>query len=380
MKTGSVVLIRNAASTDFGGGEKVPVYIARQAKKKGLEVYLFSHSEKVLRFAKQEKVPHIKTWWLPIQNWSGARILLTPFYFLWLMVLFIHYTYLFKTLRAKLVHVQSKDDFIAGSMAASLCGAKVLWSDYADLKHIWRNVDVWYKNPIGKLVRWSAKHTDEILVVSREDQRLIEATMPGHPVLKKLRVVYNGAFDSYQRRKGGSQGQFTFISTARLVTDKGIAELITAFNQLSKEHPSSRLLIVGDGPEAKDFKKLPLPGVKVEFVGHVKDPRTYLSKSDVFVLPTYHEGFSLALVEACMEGLPIITTRVGGNTEIITDGTNGILIPPKNVSALHSSMRRILEDEKLRKKLGRNARDTYLSKFNFEKIIDDEFLKRYVSA
>ena len=76
-----------------------------------------------------------------------------PFYILWQLLLTIYYAIQFSRFKADVVHLQSKDDFIAGSIAGKLVGAKVIWTDHADLKHVWKNLCVKYKNPTGKLLR-----------------------------------------------------------------------------------------------------------------------------------------------------------------------------------------------------------------------------------
>ncbi len=376
----NAILIRNAASTDFGGGEKIPVYIAREISKQNINSYVFSSSKKLLNFAKEQNVNYKKTWWWSWQNWSGPKVILTPIYFVWQIILTIYYLVLFAQYKPSVVHLQSKDDFIAGTVAARLYGAKVIWSDYADLKHVWKNVTIWYKNPIGKAVLWASRFTSEILVVSREDLRLISVNLPTNMVLRKMSVVYNGAFDTHITPPARlDTDPLTFISTARLVTDKGINELIDAFEKLKNHYPNVQLTIVGDGPERATFqqKAETIPGIT--FVGHTSNPVEYLSKAQVFVLPTYHEGFSVALVEACMQGLAIITTQVGGNLEIIKGNYNGILIPTKDTEALYNAMNSLVLDANMRNTLGTNARLVYEKDFNFETIITNQFVPRYSS-
>lgn len=376
MRKSTVILIRNAAPSDFGGGERVPVFIAREVlNKRDITPLIFSRSRKLLDFADANDVPHKKTWWWSQQNWSGIRIILTPIYFLWQIVLFIYYLALFTWYRPRVVHIQSKDDFIAGTYAARLSGAEVIWSDYADLKHIFRNHRTWYKNPIGKSVYLAAHFTKEIIVVSKEDLLLISENIPEGPVKQKMKVVYNGAFDSY--KPVDKYETFTFISTGRLVTDKGIGELIDAFKKFNAKYADSRLYLLGDGPERELFEKKAADNKAIHFLGYKQNPLEYVAKSHVFLLPTYHEGFSLAIVEACMLGLPVIATNVGGNPEIIRDGETGLLVKSKNVESLYAAMLEVYKNDELRKRLSEAARNEYVTKFNYEKIINDTFMDLY---
>lgn len=380
MKKSSVIIIRNAAPHDFGGGERVPVFIAREVlRNTNLRPVVFSRSRKLLEFASVNNVPHRRTWWWSQQNWSGWRIALIPAYLMWQIVLFVYYTaYLFPQYRPRVVHVQSKDDFIAATLAARIHRAKVVWSDHADLKHIFRNLSVWYKNPVGKLVYLTSYLVDWIAVVSREDLRLISQHVPPGKVRDKMKVVYNGAFDS--RRTVKKYQHFTIVSTGRLVIDKGIGELIDAFVKFNRSHGKSQLYLIGDGPERKRFEQQAGSHPAIRFLGYQKNPLKYVEKSHIFSLPTYHEGFSLGLVEACMLGLPVIATNVGGNPEIIHSGKSGLLIPTMDASALHDAICKLYNSSRLRSKLSAGAREAYETKFNFAHIIQYNFINYYESV
>lgn len=369
------LLIRNAAPTDFGGAERIPVFIAKELQKHNFEVLILSRSSKLLAFAKQEGVQSKRSFWWSRQNWSGLKALLFPAYLVWQAVLFVYYVVTFRNERPSVVHLQSKDDFIAGTLAAKLLNIPVFWSDYADLKHIFMNHTTWYKNPVGKLVYFAAHFTSKIVVVSKEDLRAVAALLPHGVVKDKLVVIYNGVFDTHKKRPKS----IDFISTARLVTDKGIKELLEAFALLVKDFPKATLSVVGDGPEADTFKhqanKLNLKGVT--FHGHQHNPLKFLEESRIFVLPTYHEGFSIALLEAFMEGLAVITTRVGGNPEIVDDKQNGLLVRAKNTEELYLAMRELMQNPEIVQSFGKSARKKYIANFNFETIISDKFLPLY---
>jgi len=376
MRKNVVILIRNAMPFDFGGGERVPVFIARETNRDdSLESIVFSRSKKLLDFAATNGVTHKRTWWWSRQNWSGANALLLPIYFLWQIILFFYYSALFAYYRPSVIHIQSKDDFIAGTYAARVLGARVIWSDHADLKHIFRNHHIWYKNPVGKMVYFAAHLAKKIVVVSKEDKRLISENIPNGIIRNRMKVVYNGAFDSY--KPVNKYKKFTFVSTGRLVTDKGIGELIDAFMLFSKDIKGAELHFLGDGPERELFQKRAASNTSILFLGYRQNPLDYVSKSHIFLLPTYHEGFSLALVEACMLSMPIIATDIGGNPEIIKDRETGLLVDVKDTAGLYRAMVTLYNDESLRNKLSRNARNEYIAKFNFETIIKDEFINFY---
>lgn len=374
MSSRNVIIIRNAAKSDFGGGERMPVFIARELKQYNLNPIMLSSSKKLLHFAQQQGVKHVKSWWWPRQDWSGRRALLFPVYVLWQVILSLYYFVVFVTLRPTAVSLQSKDDFIAGTFAARALGIKVSWVDHGDLKAIWMNHEVWYKNPVGKFVYLASYGVHTIAIASESERALIIANIPNSPVTKKLKLIYNGTFDLY----GHSRKTIDFISTGRLVTDKGISELIEAFAKLIRRHPTATLAIVGDGPEREKFERqsVGIPGIT--FYGHQTEPLRFLEKSKIFVLPTYHEAFGVAVVEACMEELAIIATDIGGIPEIIDDKKNGLLVPTRDSDALYETMNYLYENTKLQRSLGKSARRKFLSTFNLDEIIKNDYLPLFI--
>lgn len=378
MTRNKIIIVRNAASYDFGGGERFPVFLAEALQELNREVLLVSRSKKLLDFANGRHIPTTKGWWWSKQQWSGMQILLSPLYFIWQLILFVYYLALFIEHSPKVVHLQSKDDFIAGTLAARLTGTRVIWTDHADLKHIWQNLSVWYKNPIGKAVWFAARYAHSITVVSKSEENLVTRQLPADSQVRdKITVIYNGVIDQIDRYPHeDSKEAIRFIVASRLVVDKGIREVVAAFDKLHFINSSVSLTILGDGPDSKDMKSL--PGAEhVTFLGHVEDPLKYLARADIFIHPTYHEGFSVALVEACMMSLAIIATDVGGNPEIIHHQESGLLVKPRDVNDLYEAMRELSGSEKLRHQYAKNARLLYTKNFEFTKIILNSFLPLY---
>lgn len=374
----TVILIRNAAPYDFGGGERFPVFLADLLRKNNYEPLIVSRSKKLLDFAATYNLPSVRGWWWTHQNWSGKYVVLFPVYILWQTLLFFYYLQLFLRHHPAVIHIQSKDDFIAGTCAGKLLNKRVVWTDHADLKHIWKNVDVWYKNPVGKLVYLAARRADAITVVSESERILVSDHLKRNSVVaKKLKVVYNGVLEKKIEKIKRDYSFVTFCLASRLVKDKGIGEVIEAFIRLEKEVLNIKLIFLGDGPQAAIFKKQASGHDKIQFLGHKTDPLNYIAESDIFVHPTYHEGFSVALVEASMLGRPIIATAVGGNVEIIQDNLTGLLIPPKDVTALYVAMKQLYNNPTLRETLGENAHKQFAERFEFSHIVKESFIPLY---
>jgi glycosyltransferase involved in cell wall biosynthesis len=373
-----IILIRNAQAYDFGGGERFPVFIARVIQQEYGMPIIISSSPSLLRFANSANIKTIHGLWWSNQNWSGARVLLFPVYILWQIILFFWYLILFIHIKPHAIHIQSKDDFIAATFAGRIVGAVVIWTDHADLKHIWRNLLVWYKNPIGKLVYLAGYFANAITVISKSEYREVTKYLPKKSqVRNKLKIINNGSPDVKDQHHAARSSMLTFCSTNRLVTDKGINEMINAFRRFHKKHPDSKLVLVGNGPEEDHFKELAKDEPSIVFKGFQSDPLSFVATSDILLQPTYHEGFSISILEGFMMEKPVIATSVGGNLEMIKDNETGLLIPAKNSDSLYEAMERLYKDPALRRRLAKNARAQYKAKFVFDVIVKKEFIPLY---
>lgn len=372
-----VAIIRNAYSYDFGGGERFPVSLAEELAKQGHETVIISRSPRLLSLAKERKLEVVQGWWWSYQNFSGRHSLLFPVYLLWQLALMVWYLVLFIRLKPSAVHPQSRDDFVAATLAAKLVGSRVVWTDHADLKYIFQNHRVWYKNPVGKLVYLSSKLAHHITLVSKSEKRLIEAQI-GHTLPSKYIVIHNGVNDQYSKLKPAQtkKKSTVFVATSRLVTSKGIGELIDAFKSLSHSE-KSELWLLGEGLEEKKFRQQAGDTTTIKFLGFPKNALQRVADADVFIHPSYHEGFSISLVEAAMLGKPIIACDVGGNGEIITNNRNGLLVAARDSEALRKAMLELLKNSTKRKKMGIESREIYLTDFVFSQIVEERFVPLY---
>lgn len=161
---------------------------------------------------------------------------------------------------------------------------------------------------------------------------------------------------------------FIFVFVGRLVSEKGINELIKSFVQLQEKSLNISLLLVGPfeqdlDPLDENVFQLIKTHPKIFTTGYQQDVRPYFAISDILSFPSYREGFPNVVMQANAMGLPAIVTNINGCNEIIEDGINGIIIPVKNVNALQSSMKNVLENSSLRTKLTQNARKLIQKKY-----------------
>ena len=164
------------------------------------------------------------------------------------------------------------------------------------------------------------------------------------------------------------KGIFTFIFVGRLVGDKGINELVAAFSRLNKEIPATRLILVGGKEETLDpLNPATLREIEsnpaIEEVGVQKDVCPWFAASDALVFPSYREGFPNVVIEAGAMRLPSIVTDINGSREIIIDGKNGVIIPPRNSEALYRAMRAFVTDKERTREMAGNARPLISSRY-----------------
>jgi len=370
-----IALIRNSYPYDVGGAEIFPLNMGKVITNYGYFPIILSANIKTLKMAKVAGLQIKKSPWWSFQNFSGIKVLLFPIYLIWVLFLVIWYfLFIFKN-RIDIIHPQSRDDFISATIAAKILSKKVIWTDHADLKYIYANHETWYKNPVGKLVYLVSKLADNITLVSKSEKALIENRL-GHKLPNKCQVIHNGVTDKAKNINKSYNKDINFVMTSRLVTAKGIGEAIQAYKILNQQD-KAKLIIYGDGPESRLFNRLATDIKGIEMVGHIDKVTKALMRADVFVHPSYHEGFSLSLIEATMCSLPIIACRVGGNPEIVKEGVNGLLIKEKDPGSLANAMRYFIENPDLIKSMGRKSRDIYLENFQFNKIVKEKFLPLY---
>ena len=161
---------------------------------------------------------------------------------------------------------------------------------------------------------------------------------------------------------------FTFVFVGRIVRDKGINELVSAFDRLRQEHRDVRLVLVGAGeddldPVAPETKERINRGDGIEAVGRQKDVRPFYAQADALVFPSYREGFPNVVIEAGAMNLPSIVTDINGSRDIIVDGQNGVIIPSQDEEALYEAMKRFVEHPDVVAQLAANARSMIASRF-----------------
>jgi len=157
--------------------------------------------------------------------------------------------------------------------------------------------------------------------------------------------------------------------------------LIRAWPEVVKQAAAVRLLILADGPERHALVTLTQQlGVaeQILFAGEVphSEVASYLAASEVFVLPSRHEGMSCALLEAMAAGRACLASDIRANREVIQPGVNGLLFKTENASDLAARLAELLEDEALRARLGEAALRTVVERYSIE-VVARQYLRLY---
>jgi glycosyltransferase involved in cell wall biosynthesis len=269
--------------------------------------------------------------------------------------------------KIQVVHTHLYDGNKYGRLAAGLARVPCIISHY-------HNVYVRRRTKYHLINRALSVLNDRILAVSQAVKESVVRFDRIAP--ERIEVLYNGidpsAFegdfqDSGVRRKFGVKPEDFLIGVvARLEEQKGHIYLFRALTHLLPEFPQIKVLIVGDG----GLRSVLEAGVRemglseqVLFTGTQEGIPEILAGLDLFILPSLWEGFSLAILEALAMGTPVVATAVGGAAEVICSGTDGLLIPPGEVSSLVAAVREVILDPRKYREMGQRGKLTVGQKF-----------------
>jgi glycosyltransferase involved in cell wall biosynthesis len=180
------------------------------------------------------------------------------------------------------------------------------------------------------------------------------------------------------RQEVGIPRQKTIITyTGRLVSYKGLPLLLRVWKQIQLNHENVNLYLVGSGgldihnceAELKSYVQENKLDNSVYFTGDIQNVHEYLQASDIFVFPTVNDAFPISLIEAMACRLPVITTAVGGISDIVVHQQNGLLVDAENYQQLYNALNRLIFDDSLRAYLGKVALKTVHDRYSTETVI-----------
>jgi glycosyltransferase involved in cell wall biosynthesis len=264
---------------------------------------------------------------------------------------------IFKQEKPDIVHTASAEANFHGIIAAKLAGVKKIYAEEIGIpKH-------------SKMARIVFSHlyryTTKVICVSKAVKNHlieIEEIKPEKGIVLYNPVSKPKVYDKKQKNN------FEIVFVGRLVKVKNVETLIKAFAQLDKK---AFLTIVGDGIEKVNLenlaKKLNIEN-QIRFVGFCNEPSKYVSQADLFVLPSFSEGFGIAAVEAIYQSVPCLCSNVGGITEFIINGKTGWLFDPNNLEELTIKLKMIMMLPKAElQKVVKESEEKVITNFTVEK-------------
>ena len=211
------------------------------------------------------------------------------------------------------------------------------------------------------LLKFTYSKADLIIVVSDSIKKALVTIF--HIPESKIKRIYNPFYLEEIERLAKKDIKLDIfyeknkilISIGRLIYSKRFDRLLRVFTEIKKKMRNVYLIILGKGKLEKELQSLAEElniDKFVYFVGFQKNPYVWLSKADVFVLTSDYEGLPNVIIEAMACGVPVVSTDCpSGPNEIITNGKNGILVPPGDEKALAEAIMKVLQDDNLRSKL-----------------------------
>jgi glycosyltransferase involved in cell wall biosynthesis len=214
------------------------------------------------------------------------------------------------------------------------------------------------------LIRRGIPNSKIFIAVNAIDNELIKR--------RYQRALKNNKPEKLKKRLG-LEGKKIILSVGYLQEYKGFQYLIQAYARMKNEDPKVVLILVGDGPYKEELSRITKEkGVNVIFTGYVSDLELvdYYSIADVFVLPSLDDPWGYVINEAMVCGCPIIaTSNVGASKDLVKNGINGYIIQPGNVSQLCYTVKKILYNHGLRRRMMDKSREI-IKNFTYEKSVE----------
>lgn len=235
------------------------------------------------------------------------------------------------------------------------------------------------------LYQWLMRSCDLIICVCKAQETYWQEKYPF--LYRRTKVVYNGVDAEWfnpetvsalgtqlRARHGVPENAFLACCIAAFRPEKGHRYLLNAFKQLSDIHPHTYLMLAGDGPLREEMGSLVQQmGLteRVVFLGAIADVRSVLMASDVSIIASTAETFSMAMLESMAMGIPMVATDIGGTREAILDRTIGLLVEPGDATQLAEALSWMRVNNEQRLAMGIAARELVVQRFTGEMMLSE---------
>lgn len=295
---------------------------------------------------------------------------------------------IYRKFRPHLIHHVALKPIVLGSIAAlSIRNAKILNAPIG-MGYIFSSDDT-KAHLLRPFLRFALRHLlnfrgSQVIIENHDDyDHLIEENYVDSSDIMLIRGA-GVDLNIYKQAPEPVRGM-TITLIARMLKDKGIEEFVGAATILKDRYPTAIFLLVGDidngNPASLSVEQLEKWTQKgtVNWVGNQTNIPSILANSNIVCLPSYREGLPKTLIEAAAVGRAIVTTDVPGCKEVVEHGINGLLVPPRNITALANALEILINDPLMRETMGRESRKRAVAHFSSE-IIIRETLNTYRSV
>ena len=349
--------------SEMGGAQKHVLLLSRELKKQGYDVTLFtSAGGKLIEKAKE----------------SGIRVVLVPDMVreinLAKDIKTVKYLYkIFKEGKFDIVHCHSSKAGILGRTAAKLAGIKrIVYTAHGFV----------FNEPMSKIKKIiyiniekiGAKFGDKIIAVSKKDC----SSATERNLVKESKLIYipNAIPEIHQHSLRNVQelkselkifdDEFIIGTISNFYETKGHIYLIEAVKRLYAEGYKFTTLFAGEGPKITEMRNLSKEYSNIIFLGYREDNYDIMNVLDLFVLPSIKEGMPYVILEAMSLGKPVLCTKVGALSDMISDGVNGYIVEPQNSELIYDKIKGILDNKDVLKDIGIAGKSYVNSNFSME--------------
>ena len=351
-----VVMISNSFHPKVGGAERQILKLAAVLLKEGIEVEVVTRSLPECR--RRESFKGIKIRRIPV---CGGRVVAALFFVVGSLFYLLR-----KRERPFVIHAHS---LASPATIAALCKVFTGTPSLVKIPGGSRELRIFSSGLLGRArLKLLSSLIDFFIPLSREvEQEMLDLSVP----LQRIVTIANGVEIETLSESDPIKRDFHRHSplaayVGRLEWLKGVDILLEAWKTVVKKFPDALLFVVGSGSEEPELRKSASENDlarNVIFTGEVSDPDRYYRNVDMVVLPSRSEGLSNTLLEAMAMSVPVVASAVGGTTDIVTHRVNGLLFSPGNSRQLAEDLILLIEDEKLRRRIGLFGRKTVAENF-----------------
>lgn len=334
----------------FSGAETYTANLFGELKKQtGWDICGLTNLPALARELTKEKIHAVNCPWLPVEVGTKKQLFAMMLY----VPIFIHkYISIIKKLengtRFNIICLESRTEMVFLTPWLRLLGYKVVWIQHGPL----------FISETSRLIKtfyvFASRWVSKIIAVSKDTKNdLIAGGVDG----SRIEVIYIGV-NSNGKTGVKKTHTFTVGFLGTLTKEKGTDDFLEIAEKLKSK--DIRFIIIGDGPERQNMMRR----IKASFTGRVSNVKKYLDQVNAFLLPTHHhEGISMAILEAQAMGIPVLTTDIGGNREIIADGYNGYLYTLGDIVAMVKGVQSLIKNKKLLESMRSHAKQRVRERF-----------------